>query len=128
MLPILERETAARYRETGLDAELDLGHVPYVAIANSVEALPGPLHDRFRILKVPSPTLAHFPRQAGHVMRDLARNDDARAHDAPLAGDELAIIGRAWAAEKFSMRKLQRIVRQLLKSGTHAPGGTDFGG
>jgi len=50
------------------------------------------------------------------VMRDLATEDDARAHDEPLAGDELEIIGRAWARERFSMRKLRRLVGATLEA------------
>jgi hypothetical protein len=49
-------------------------------------------------------------------MRDLARDDEARAHDEPLAQDELDVIGRAWAKEKFSMRKLQRLVGATLEA------------
>jgi ATP-dependent Lon protease len=115
LTPYTEIETSSRYRETGLDAELDLGWVSYLATANSVDGLPGPLLDRFRILRVAAPTLEHLPALAAQVMRDLARHDEDRLHDEPLAGDELAVIGRAWRAEKFSMRKLQRIVSATLE-------------
>ncbi|MBN9007555.1 MAG: AAA family ATPase [Rhizobiales bacterium] len=114
MVPFLERETSARYRDGGIDAELDLSHVNHVATANAVDRLPSPLRDRYRMIRVPSPTLAHLPALAVQVMRDLARDDDARAHDDPLAEDELDIIGRAWARERFSMRKLQRLVAATL--------------
>jgi ATP-dependent Lon protease len=117
MHPFLERETSARYPETGLgDVELDLSWVSYIATANSLDGVPATLIDRFRVLKVPSPTLAHLPALAAVVMRDLARHDDARAHDEPLADDELAVIGKVWRAEKFSMRKLQRIVATTLET------------
>lgn len=65
---------------------------------------------------MPAPTLAHLPALAANVMRDLAAEDDARLHDQPLAGDELEIIGRAWGAQKFSMRKLQRLVGATLEA------------
>jgi ATP-dependent Lon protease len=114
MTPFLERETAERYRETGLDVEMDLSHVNHVATGNSVDPLPAQLRDRYRIIGIPSPTLAHLPQLAGHVMRDLSIEDEARLHEEPLAGDELEVIGRAWTAQKFSMRKLQAIVRATL--------------
>lgn len=117
MHPFLERETSARYPETGLgDVELDLSWVSYIATANSLDGVPATLIDRFRVLKVPAPTLAHLPALAAVVMRDLAKNDDARANDEPLAPDELDVIGRAWRAEKFSMRKLQRLVGATLET------------
>ncbi|MBN9007149.1 MAG: AAA family ATPase [Rhizobiales bacterium] len=114
LVPFLEKETSSRYREVGIDAELDLSHVNHVATANAVDRLPSPLRDRYRMIRVPSPTLAHLPALAVQVMRDLARDDDARSYDEPLAGDELDIIGRAWARERFSMRKLQRLVAATL--------------
>jgi ATP-dependent Lon protease len=115
ILPYLDGETSGRHRETGLNSELDLSRVSYIATANSVDPLPSPLRDRFRILRVPAPTLAHLPKLAAHVLKEIMRDDDARSHDQPLADDELAIIGRAWSAEKFSMRKLQRIVAATLE-------------
>lgn len=116
MTPMLEKETSRRHRESGIDAELDLSHVIHIATANSLEKLPSQLRDRFRVIKIPAPTLAHLPRLAALVMRDLGAEDDARRHDEPLAGDELEVIGRAWARERFSMRKLQRLVAATLEA------------
>ena len=115
MHAFLERETSERYPETGLDVEVNLGWVSYCATANSLEGVPATLLDRFRVLKVPVPTLAHLPQLAAVVMRDLARHDEGRAHDEALAEDELEVIGRVWRAERFSMRKLQRIVETTLE-------------
>jgi ATP-dependent Lon protease len=114
LLPFLDRETAGRYRDQSLDAELDLSMVTYIATANSVEKLPSPLRDRCRIVKVPAPTLQHLPQLAAQVMRDLTIEDEARQHDPPLAGDELAVIAKAWERSRFSMRSLQKIVSATL--------------
>jgi ATP-dependent Lon protease len=99
-----------------LDAELNLSYVSYIATANSIEDLPGPLRDRFRVVRIPAPTLVHLPVLAASIMRDLAVEDDTRAHDEPLAQDELDVIGRAWTRERFSMRKLQRLVAATLEA------------
>lgn len=114
--PHLEVETSRRYRENGIDAELDLSHVIHLATANSTEKLPSQLRDRYRVIRMPAPTLAYLPKLAALVVRDMAAEDDARSHDAPLAADELEIIGRAWARERFSMRKLQRLVLATLEA------------
>lgn len=116
MTPFLEKETSKTYPESGIGAELDLSHVIHLATANSIERLPSQLRDRFRVIKIPAPTLAHLPRLAALVMRDLAAEDDARRYDEPLGADELEIIGRAWARERFSMRKLQRLVAATLEA------------
>lgn len=116
MAPLLERETSRSYRDCGLDAQLDLSHVNHVATANTTERLPSFLRDRFRLIRIPSPTLAHLPALAALVLQDIARDDDARAGAPPLAPDELDVIGRAWAREKFSMRKLARLVEATLEA------------
>ncbi|HEX7915755.1 AAA family ATPase, partial [Rudaea sp.] len=72
MAPFLERETAARYREVGLDAELDLSHVIHIATANSIDKLPAPLRDRYRVIRIPSPSLQHLPALAAQVLCDMA--------------------------------------------------------
>ncbi|WP_108914066.1 AAA family ATPase [Bradyrhizobium diazoefficiens] len=116
LLQHTERETAARFRDVSLDAELDLSWISHLATANSVDPLPTPLKDRYRLIRMPDPSLEHLPRLAANVMRDLAAEDEARAGDEPLADDELANIGRAWAERKFSMRALQKIVAATLEA------------
>jgi hypothetical protein len=70
--------------------------------------LPPPLRDRFRIIKVASPSLQFLPQLAAQVMCDPSVADETGTHDAPLAEDELAVIGKAWSKAGFSMRKLQK--------------------
>lgn len=69
LLTFLERETAARYRDVSLDAELDLSWVSHIATADSIENLPDPLKDRYRIVKVPAPRLADLPRSQPRCCR-----------------------------------------------------------
>lgn len=69
-----------------------------------------------RMISVPAPTLQHLPALAAQAMQDLSRKDETRAGDAPLADDELAIIGRAWSASRFSMRTSKAIVRGTLEA------------
>lgn len=116
LVSFLERETSARHRCASLDVELNLSYVSYIATANSIEALPGPLRDRFRVVRIPAPTLDHLPALAASIMRDLAAEDGVRAYDEPLAPDELDVIGRAWSRERFSMRKLQRLIAATLEA------------
>lgn len=116
MTPFLEKETAARYREVGRDAELDLSHVVHIATANSIEKLPAPLRDRYRVIRIPSPSLQHLPALAAQIMCDMAAENDERMCDQALANDELEVIGRAWSSEKSSMRKLQRLIAATLEA------------
>lgn len=116
LLPFLDVETSSRHRDQSLDSEVDLSSVSYACTANSVEKLPSPLRDRLRMINVPAPSLAYLPALAASVMRDLAAQDEARSGDAPMAGDELAVIGKAWVREQFSMRGLRKMVSATLEA------------
>ncbi|MEH2603441.1 ATP-dependent Lon protease [Bradyrhizobium sp. AZCC 1588] len=110
LLPFLERETACCYRDVSLDAELDLSWISHIATANSVEELPTPLKDRYRIVKVPAPRLPDLPALAASVLQELALESGEQGFVWPLANDEIEVMGRAWEKAGFSIRKLQRIV------------------
>ena len=114
LLPFLERETAARYRDVSLDAELDLSWISHIATANSIENLPDPLRDRYRIVKVPAPRLADLPQLAANVMQELAVEAGEQGFVWPLASDELEVMGRAWEKAGLSIRSLQKIVAATL--------------
>ncbi|UYO45735.1 AAA family ATPase [Rhodopseudomonas palustris] len=115
LLPFLERETSRRYPDPGIEAEVDLSHVSYVATANSEIGIPQHLLDRFRIVRWPDPTVDMLPDLARGVLSDVA--DDQRIDPrfiAPLSADELDVVTQAWVRGRPSIRRLQVIVRATL--------------
>lgn len=116
MLGFLDPETSSRFRDPSLDAEIDCSRISFCATANDDTNLPAPLKDRFRVIRVPDPTLAHLPQLAANIMGEMAKADEARMYDEPLALDELHVIGRAWKRSGMSMRKLQKIVGATLEA------------
>ncbi|WP_246660716.1 AAA family ATPase [Tardiphaga sp. vice154] len=115
VIPYLERETSSQVRDTALDAECDLSWVSFIATANDDRDLPRPLRDRFRVIRVPSPTLVHLPALARAVLLELAEERNLDPAWVPaLEDDELEVAGRAWARTGFSMRRLQKIVAATL--------------
>ncbi|TYO61488.1 AAA family ATPase [Bradyrhizobium hipponense] len=116
LLPFLERETAAKYRDVSLDAELNLSFISYIATANTVDLLPAPLRDRFRIVKVPAPRLCDLPLLAANVLQDLAVESGEHGFMWPLAHDELEVMARAWETAGFSIRKLQTIIEATIEA------------
>jgi ATP-dependent Lon protease len=115
MTPHLERETSKRYRDLSLDAELDLSWVSYVATANDDTKIPDHIRDRFRVVKVPLPTLDHLRPLARGIMADMAAEEELDPRFmAPLDLDEEAVIAKAWSKAGFSIRKLQKIVSATL--------------
>lgn len=116
LTPFLERETSSRYRDVSLDATVDLSWVNYVATSNDDTGLPPPLRDRFRIARVPAPTMAHLVPLAANVVSEIEREDGVPGIHGRLEDDELAVIGDFWKRQRFSIRALQRAVRATLEA------------
>lgn len=112
--PFLEKETSSRFRDPSLDAEVDLSWVSHIATGNDIDALPQFLRDRYRVVRWPMPTLDHLPALAANVLREIERETGEEGFNAPLEEDELEVIGRVWKRERFSMRKLQKLVAATL--------------
>lgn len=98
LLSMLERENAANFSDECLGVKVDLSRLSFLATANDISRLPGPLLSRFRVIEVAPPT----PSQLGSVVLG-ARDDRARelgidARMLPLMADEvdvLALAGRS---------------------------------
>jgi ATP-dependent Lon protease len=117
LTPFLERESSKRYRDISLDSELDLSWISYVATANDDTKIPAHIRDRFRIVRVPLPTLEHLRPLARQVMIDIAAEDDVDSRwMASLDLDEEAVIAKAWARAGMSIRKLQKIVAATMEA------------
>jgi ATP-dependent Lon protease len=116
LLGHLDRETSSRMRDVALESELDLSWIGHLATANSVDPLPEALRDRYRIIRMPSPSLQHLPLLAANVMAELARDDETRIGEPPLGADELSNISEVWQRRKFSMRALTSIIQGTLEA------------
>lgn len=115
LLGLLEPETAGRYPDPALQIPLDLRHISYVATANSLDPLPSPLRDRFRIAAFPKPGFADLDALWPGLIQSLAaeRGIDSR-WIAPLDATERTIIASAWPGG--SVRRLRRVIEALLHS------------
>ena len=92
-----------------------LSHVNYVATANSLDPLPTPLRDRFRIVMFPKPTIDDLDALLPGLLQAIAteRCVDAR-WIAPLDAVERAAIARHWSGG--SIRRLLRILDVVLQA------------
>jgi hypothetical protein len=115
LLAFLEPETAARYPDPALQVSLDLSHVSYIATANSLDPLPSPLRDRFRVVTFSKPGPEHMDALLAPVIADLAaeRGLDGRWIE-PLGGEEREAIAAYWRGG--SVRQLRRIVEVVLRA------------
>ena len=115
MLALLERQTARSYLDPYVQAEVDLSHVNWIATANSVEDIPRPVRDRFRIVRVPAPGAAHLVPLVQALMRDaLVERGLDPAWARPLDGTELDMLAGVWGGG--SLRRLSRYVGAILEA------------
>jgi len=118
LLGLIEPETARQYPDPALHIPLDLSHINYVATANTLDPLPMPLRDRFRIVIFPKPTITDLDALLPTLIQTLAteRGIDKR-WVAPLDDIERTAIANTWPGG--SVRKLQRILEAILQARDH---------
>ncbi|MEH2562182.1 AAA family ATPase [Bradyrhizobium sp. AZCC 2289] len=114
LLGFLEPETSARYPDPALQTNLDLSHVSFVATANSLDPLPSPIRDRFRVTTFRKPAAEDRDSLLPAVIADLARERGLdESWVLPLDGAEHAAVARHWRGG--SVRRLRRIVEAILR-------------
>jgi ATP-dependent Lon protease len=114
LLGFLEPETCARYPDPALQTNLDLSQVSFVATANTLDPLPSPIRDRFRVVTFKKPSAEHRDVLLPAVIADLARERGLdQSWVPPLDGDEHAAVARSWRGG--SVRRLRRIVEAILR-------------
>jgi len=114
LLGFLEPETNCRYPDPALQTCLDLSQVSYVATANTLDPLPSPIRDRFRIVSFPKPMANDLDALLPAVLADLAKERGLdRNWVLPLDGFEHAAVAKHWAGG--SVRRLRRAVEAILR-------------
>ncbi|AMA61203.1 AAA family ATPase [Bradyrhizobium sp. CCGE-LA001] len=114
LLGFLEVETNCRYPDPALQTNLDLSHVSYVATANSLDPLPSPIRDRFRIVTFPKPDRNDLDALLPVVIADLARERGLdQSWVTSLDGIEREAVAKHWPGG--SVRRLRRTVEAVLR-------------
>jgi hypothetical protein len=114
LLGFMDTETSARYPDPALQKTLDLSHISFVATANTLDPLPSPIRDRFRIVTFRKPRPEDRDSLLPAVIADLARERGLdESWVPPLDGAEHAAVARHWRGG--SVRRLRRIVEAILR-------------
>jgi ATP-dependent Lon protease len=104
----------AAVTDPALQTTIDVSQVSYVATANSLDPLPSPIRDRFRVVVFPKPTADDLDALLAAVLADLAKE---RGLDEiwvpPLDGLERATIAQSWRGG--SVRRLRRMGEAILR-------------
>lgn len=114
LLGFFEAETNCRYPDPALQTNLDLSQVSYIATANSLDPLPNPIRDRFRIVTFPKPTANYLNALLPAVIADLAKERGLDQNWVPpLDGVEREAVAKHWHGG--SVRRLRRVVEAVLR-------------
>lgn len=120
LLGFLEPRSAKAWHDPYVEAPVDLSGVIWLATANSVGDLPGPLRDRCRILAFPEPRPEHLEVLAPRLLKAVVtgRGLDER-WGTPLDAEEFAALGKFWRGG--SIRRLRRLIEGVLdaRGGAH---------
>lgn len=108
LLGLLEKETAARYRDGFLQARCDLSHIVWAATANSLRPIPNALISRFEIVFVRAPGPEHLPALAQSVIREIEREWGLPANTLPPVPEEI------WGGLKLTARQMRPVMQKLI--------------
>lgn len=113
LIPFLEIESSRRYHDPYLETAVDLSMIGWIATANRVFSVPGPLLDRFRVLKVGQPRREDLPVVVRTLISEIR---DERGEDKTWMPDldpgELEVVAKSWTGG--SLRPLRRSIETIL--------------
>ncbi|HEY2775869.1 MAG TPA: endopeptidase La [Candidatus Binatia bacterium] len=116
MLEVLDPEQNVKFRDNYLGVDFDLSHMMFIATANSLDTIPGPLQDRMEIISLPGYTEDEKLEIASRylVRRQLEANG-LTPEQAQVTRDALRSITREYTREA-GVRNLEREIGSVLRS------------
>jgi ATP-dependent Lon protease len=116
LLEILDPEQNHAFTDHYLEVPFDLSRVLFVATANDLSTIPGPLRDRLEIIQIagysPAEKLA-IARE--HLLDKLAENAGLEPQDVALTDGAIADAIDGWTRES-GVRSLQRVLGRVYRA------------
>jgi len=118
LLEVLDPAQNHTFRDHYLDFDLDLSDVVFLATANSLETIPGPLLDRMELV-----TLDGYPEQdklviaRQHLLPRQLERAALTSEDVALTDDALLLIASDHTREA-GVRQLERAIAKILRKAT----------
>ncbi|APX86089.1 hypothetical protein BV511_16150 [Methylorubrum extorquens] len=121
LMNLLSVETAARYRDVYLQADVDASRVQWIITANGLDTIPRPLVDRCLVLRLDEPGPEHLRPLALSILAEVRRDRGLDERWAPtFDATEWAALERHWP-RGGSLRALRRLVEIALDAREAGP-------
>ena len=115
LLEILDPEQNSKFRDYYLNFNIDLSKVIFIATANDISNIPGPLRDRMEFIELSSYT----PGEKFHIMKKYLIPDELKKHglkhgEMSISDEALELIISDYTRES-GVRNLRRKVAELCR-------------
>lgn len=127
LLEILDPEQNDHFVDRYLEVPFDLSKALFVATANDLAQIPGPLRDRMQILEIAGySNNEKLVIARDHLLPTVARNAGLAADDVTFSDEALATAIAGWTREA-GVRELQRVLGKVYRAAAvrRARGGGD---
>lgn len=120
LVNMLGGETAERYRDIYLTADVNISRVQWILTANTLDTVPRALIDRCLVLRVDEPGPEHLRTLATSLLEDVRADRGLDEQWAPpFDGVEWAALEEHWPGG--SLRALRRLVEAVLDAREGGP-------
>ena len=118
LLEVLDPEQNSNFLDHYLDVPFDLSKVVFIATANTLDTIPGPLRDRMEVIELSGYTTAeklHIARR--HLLPKQKSEHGLEEHQLEVADDALLHVITHHTREA-GVRELQRKIAELCRAST----------
>lgn len=116
LLEVLDPEQNSKFHDHYLDVPYDLSKVLFIATANSLEGIPGPLLDRMEVLDLSGYTsLEKMSIAKNHLLPKQLLEHGLKSEQVEISDDVLKALINGYTREA-GVRTLQRQIAALLRS------------
>jgi ATP-dependent Lon protease len=120
LLEVLDPEQNNSFRDHFMEVPYDLSQVMFVATANSLESIPGPLRDRMEVISIAGYTTAeklHIAKQ--HLWPEQLEMHGVKSSQLMISDDALLRLISHYTREA-GVRELKRKIAALIRGSTEA--------
>jgi ATP-dependent Lon protease len=115
LLEVLDPEQNAEFRDHYLEVAYDLSQVMFIATANWIENIPGPLRDRMEVIRLSGYTEGEKIEIAkGYLIPRQLRENSLRNNELKFSDESLKAIIRSYTREA-GVRNLEREIGALCR-------------